>query len=281
MQFKKEQGKKSNMGELVSVDSVLRAKAPKMYKYIPKFVVRGIEKLIHQREINQVVSEHEDETPTEFAKSALEFLQVKVEVANDENFPKSGRFIVVSNHPLGGLDGLALIAMGGRYRTDVKFPVNDLLMHLKPLRGAFIPINKFGCNSHDMAKQFDEVFSSDDLIFYFPAGLCSRRQHGVICDTEWKKTIVAKAKHYHRDIIPAYFEGQNSNRFYRLANIRKWLKIKFNVEMLFLPDEMFRQKGKTLRVTFGEPISHELFDNSRTDLEWAAWLKEQAYNLKK
>ncbi len=268
------------MVELISVDSAVRAKSPKMYKYIPGFLIRWIERIIHQREMNEVLVNHEGETPTQFAQSTLDYFQVKIEVTNEENFPKTGRYIVVSNHPLGGLDGVALIALAGRYRTDVKFPVNDLLMHLEPLRGAFIPINKFGKNNHEMARQFDEVFSSDNLIFYFPAGLCSRRQHGEICDLDWKKTIVAKARQYHREIIPAYFDGRNSNRFYRLANIRKCLRMKFNLEMLFLPDEMFRQKGNTFRVTFGQPISYELFDKSRTDSEWAAWLKEQAYNLK-
>ena len=269
------------MGELVSVDNAVRSKAPKMYRHIPKFIIRWIEKLIHQQEINDVVAKYEDDTPIEFANHALEYLQVKIEVTNEENFPKTGRYIVVCNHPLGGLDGLALIALGGRYREDLKFPVNDLLMHLKPLRGAFIPINKFGQNSHDMVRQFDEVFGSDDLIFYFPAGLCSRRRHGVVCDTDWKKTIVAKARQYKRDIIPAFFEGQNSNRFYRLANIRKKLGIKFNIEMLYLPDEMFRQKGNVFRVTFGKPIPYSHFDKSRSDVEWAEWLKENTYSMKK
>ena len=279
MQFKKK-GTKNNMVKLISVDSAVRTKSPKMYKYLPKFLIRWVEKLIHQQEMNDMLVQHYDETPTQFAQSTLDYFHVKIEVTNEENFPKSGRYIVVSNHPLGGLDGVALIALAGRYRTDVKFPVNDLLMHLEPMRDAFIPINKFGKNSHDMAQQFDEAFSSDNLIFYFPAGLCSRRRHGTICDVDWKKTIIAKARQYKREIIPAYFEGQNSNRFYRLANIRKKLGIKFNIEMLFLPDEMFRQKGNTFRVTFGKPISYETFDNSRTDTEWAAWLKGKSYNLK-
>lgn len=269
------------MEELVNVANVLKEKNPKLYKYTPSCVLRGLAKLIHQDEINKVVAENSNDTPTEFAQHTLDYLQVKIGVHHEENFPKEGRYIVVANHPLGGLDGLALIALAGRYRTDVRFPVNDLLMHLTPLQEAFIPINKHGRNNHDFAQQLDAAFASDDLIFYFPAGLCSRKQKGEIKDLDWKKTIITKAKQHHRDIIPAFFDAKNSNRFYNLANIRKKLGFKFNIEMILLPDEMFRQKGNTFEVTFGKPISYQSFESSRTDLQWASWLKEEVYKLKK
>lgn len=268
------------MTQLLSVEKAIRSKSPKWAERIPRCVIKYVERLIHQDEMNSFIERHETDTPTEFAQHTLDFLQVTAQVVNEDKFPKEGRYIVVANHPLGGLDGVALIALAGRYRTDVKFPVNDLLMNIHQLSGAFIPINKHGKNSHELVRQFDSAFASDDLIFYFPAGLCSRKQHGVIRDLEWKKTIVTKARQYGRDIIPAFFDAQNSNRFYRIANLRKKLGLKFNVEMALLPDEMFKQKGKTFKVVFGDPIPYGTFDNGRTDVEWAAWLKEQVYGLK-
>lgn len=167
----------------------------------------------------------------------------------------------------------------GKYRKDVKIPANDIIMQLEPLQELLIPINKHGKSGKDILKNINKVFASDDLILYFPAGLCSRKLDGKIVDIDWKKTVVSKAKEYKRDIIPVYFDGKNTNRFYNIAKWRERLGIKFNIEMLFLPGEVFRHKGETFRLTFGKAIPYQTFNNSKTDTEWAAWLKEQAYKL--
>jgi putative hemolysin len=230
--------------------------------------------------MNQFLCEYGDRTGIEFAKNVVEkFANASVSVVNEELIPKEGRYIVVSNHPLGAIDGLALITLIGQYRSDIKFPVNDLLMILNQMHGIFTPINKHGRHSANAAKELHNIFESNDLVIYFPAGLCSRKINGKIQDLEWKKTIIQKAKEYQRDIIPAYFDGRNSGRFYRIANWRKRLGIKFNIEMILLPDEMTKQKGKQFTITFGKPISHTTFDATKTNKEWAAWLREQSLNL--
>lgn len=264
----------------IDVDKAVKDKNPQLYKWLPSFVLNWIKRLIHQDEINEYLDNYKGTSSIEFAQSVISYFDVEIKINQEENLPKTGRYIVVSNHPLGGLDGLALIATLGKYRKDLKFPVNDLLMYLKELNEVFIPINKHGKNSLQAVKELNAVFESDELIFYFPAGLCSRKQNGGIYDLEWKKTIVSKAKEYKRDIIPVFFKGENSKRFYNLANWRKKLGIKINIEMLFLPDEMFRQRGKKFEMTFGKPISFETFNNSKNDKEWAAWLKDQVYALK-
>jgi len=265
---------------LIDVKQTIASKSKKLANSLPRFVIRWIEKLIHQDAMNRFFTQHKHEPPIEFANSVLEkFAQASIAVTNEEKMPKEGRYIVVSNHPLGAIDGLAMISLIGKYRSDIKFPVNDLLMAITPLHGIFIPINKHGNNSMNAAKELHIAFSSNDLIIYFPAGLCSRKIKGKIQDLEWKKTIIQKAKEYQRDIIPAYFEGKNSKRFYRVANLRKWLGIKTNLEMLLLPDEMTRQKGNTFTVTFGDPVSHTTFNSSKTPKEWAAWLREQTMLL--
>ena len=264
----------------LDVTQAIASKNKKLAKWLPRFIIRWVENLIHQDEMNLFFAKHEHDSPLEFAKHTLEgFAQASVTVTNEEKIPKEGRYIVVSNHPLGAIDGLAMISLIGKYRSDIKFPVNDLLMAIQPMHGIFIPINKHGKNSMEAARELDNAFASNDLIIYFPAGLCSRKINGQIQDLEWKKTIIQKAVAYQRDIIPAFFEGKNSERFYRIANWRKRLRIKTNLEMLLLPDEMVRQKGNKFTVTFGIPISYTTFNNSKTPKEWAAWLKEKTMGL--
>ena len=264
----------------VDVKKAIASKNPKLAKRLPRFVIRWIEKLIHQEVINQFLSEHENISGIAFATCVVEkFAQISMEVINPEFIPKEGRSILVSNHPLGALDGLALIALMGKYRTDIKFPVNDLLMAIQPLNGIFIPINKHGRNDKEAAQELNNAYASNDLILYFPAGLCSRKIKGKIQDLEWKKNIIQKAKEYQRDIVPVFFEGRNSKRFYRIANWRKRLGIKTNLEMILLPDEMMKQKGNQYTITFGKPLPYATFDTTKTPAAWAAWLRKQIYRL--
>jgi putative hemolysin len=264
----------------IDVGKTIASKNKKLAKWLPRFFIRWIEKLIHQDEMNQFYAKHQYDTPLEFAKNVLEkFAKASIKVTNEELIPKEGRYIVVSNHPLGAIDGMALISIIGKYRSDIKFPANDLLLAVEPLKDIFIPINKHGNNSKEAAKELHNVFASNDLILYFPAGICSRKINGKIQDLEWKKTIIQKSIEYQRDIIPVYFDGKNSERFYRIANWRKRLRIKVNLEMILLPDEMVKQKGNTFTVTFGNPTPYSTFDASKTPKEWAAWLREKTMKL--
>jgi putative hemolysin len=169
--------------------------------------------------------------------------------------------------------------IAGQSRPDVVFPVNDLLMFVPGLKPLFIPINKHGKNIENV-EIIHQTFASDKTILYFPAGLVSRKQKGgKILDLDWKKTFVTQARRYQRDIIPVYISGRNTNFFYNLANLRKKLGIKANIEMMLLPDEMMRQNNKTVRLTFGNPIPWSSFDRSHTDPEWAQIIKEKVYGL--
>lgn len=265
--------------KFLDVETAFKSKSPAAHKYIPRFIFRWIEKLIHQDAMNGYMERHINDSSVDFATHAMDFFQVSIHAKNEENIPKTGRKIIVSNHPLGGIDGLALISIVGKYRSDIKFPVNDLLMQITPMRDIFVPINKHGRNNSNAIQQFNDIFESDDLVLYFPAGLCSRKQNGKIYDLPWKKTIITKAKETQRDIVPVFFDGKNSNRFYNIANWRKKLGIKANLEMVFLPDEAFKQKDNHFNVIFGKPIPYTFFDESKSDKEWANWIKEQVYTL--
>jgi putative hemolysin len=206
-------------------------------------------------------------------------MEVTYQVEGLENLSLDGHYLFASNHPLGGLDGMILIHTLGQKYPVVKFPVNDLLMYIKQLHPVFIPVNKHGAQTMDYAKQLDEAYNSQAQILYFPAGLCSRKQHGVIQDLDWKKSFISKAIKHQRDVVPVYFSGRNSNFFYNLAKIRAFLGIKANIEMLYLVDEMFKQKGKNISVKIGKPISYQTFDKSRTPQLWASWLKARVYEM--
>lgn len=265
----------------VSVEDILAAKAPEKAKKIPGFVIRFLKKIIHQDEVNAGLAKYGSCNSVDFADNITrDTLGVTYSVHGLDNIDPSGRYIFASNHPLGGLDGMILIACIGKKFKDVRFIVNDLLMFLKPLAPIFIPVNKFGKMKHDNAKAYNDAFASDVQILYFPAGLCSRMNDGKIADPEWKNTFIKKAKEFDRDIVPVYFEGRNSNFFYRLAKIRKLFKIKFNIEMMFLPDEMFKQKGQRFDIYFGTPIPISSIDSSRSISDWTKTIREITYNLK-
>lgn len=267
---------------LIDIDKVLKEKAPDKAKYIPRFVVSYLKRIVHQDELNEMLTELGDLQGVDFAKRTLELLDNKIVVHGKENLPSDDRlYTFVSNHPLGGADGLALGAViGEHYQGKIKFLVNDLLMNLHGLAPFFIPINKTGKQSKDFPRKVEAGFASkEDQLIMFPAGICSRKQNGVIKDLPWKKTFVSKSVEYQRDVIPIYFDGRNSNFFYNLANVCKWLGIKFNIAMLYLADEMMKNRHKTFNVTIGKPIPWQTFDHSKTPNEWAQFVKEIVYKL--
>ena len=265
---------------LIDIDKVLREKAPKYYKYIPGFVVSYLKRIVHQEELNVFLRDSKDKVGVDFLKACLEFLDANIVVKGEENLPTEGLYTFVSNHPLGGQDGVALgYILGSFYNGKVKYMVNDLLMNLQGLAPLCIPINKTGKQAKDFPRMVEAGFASNDQLIMFPAGLCSRRQNGVIRDLDWKKTFIVKSVQTHRDVVPIHFEGRNSNFFYNLANICKFLGIKVNIAMLYLADEMLKNRHKTFTVTIGKPISWQTFDKSKTPTEWAAYVKDIVYKL--
>jgi putative hemolysin len=266
----------------IDIRQILRSKLNDKAGQIPGFVVRYLIRIVHQDEINQILEKYRDLQGVAFMSALVEdYFQVKLRLKNEENLPPAGRrSIFVSNHPLGGFDGICLAyLLGNRYGGKVKCLVNDLLLSIPNLQTLFIPVNKHGAQSKIAAQKTEEAYRSDNQVITFPAGLCSRRLKGCICDLEWKKSFIQKAVAHKRDVVPIFFEGRNSNFFYRLANFRKQLGVKINFEMLYLPDELFKQKNKTFDVYIGKPIPWQTFDTSKKPVEWAARIKEEVYKL--
>lgn len=265
---------------LLDINTILRQKAKGYYRFIPKFIVSYFKKIIHQDELNVLLKSHPNDIGVDFLEVSMDFLDAHLEVKGAENLPVGGPSTFVSNHPLGGQDGVALgYVLGRHYNGKVKYLVNDLLMNVHQLAPLFIPINKTGKQSRNFPRMVEAGFESDDNLIMFPAGLCSRKRNGVIYDLDWKKTFIVKSVATCRDVVPMHFEGRNSEFFYRLANICKALHIKFNIALLYLVDEMFKNRHKQFTLTIGKPIPWQTFDKTKTPTEWAAYVKGIVYKL--
>lgn len=266
--------------KFIDIDALIKDKNPRLYKWMPGFLLRYLKRTIHQDESNEVIRDNKGANGYEFSLDVINRLNIQVEVSGLEHVPKEGGAIFVVNHPLGGMDALAIIKEIYPIRNDLKFVVNDLLLHLPNLKDLFVGVNKHGTNTKESLTALNELFASERAIFVFPAGLVSRRKKGVVEDLEWKKTFITRARKFKKPVIPVYLDGELTNFFYRLANFRTGIGIKANIEMFYLVDELFRQKGKTLQIKFGKSISYEEFDRSKKDLEWAQWVKRKVYALK-
>lgn len=273
----------TSVEKVIDLRKVFTAKVPKLMKHMPEWAFRRIQRLLHEDDINDILVRFKDLQGVEFINAVVQDFNLKLVLNGTENLQAGQRIVVASNHPLGGLDGMALIGVVGNHRGEVITLVNDFLTFVPNLRPIFIPVNKVGndvANRKENIRVFNETFEGDATVCYFPFGLCSRKtKGGKIMDLDWKKTFVTKAKAYQRDVVPVHIDGRNSNFFYNLARIRKFLHIKVNIEMAFLVDELFKQRNKTLTITFGKPIPYQSFDKRFTDAQWAEKLRRFSYNL--
>ena len=267
--------------KLIDIREVIRKKNPTLAKIMPGFVVSFMKRLIHEDDVNRLIYDYRDRSGLSFVRSILEDLKVTYSVEGLEQVPVGGRYIFASNHPLGGFDGLVLMDAIGTVFPEIRFIVNDLLLNIKNFDPVFIPVNKHGRQPAEYAHKIDETYSGNAQVLYFPAGLCSRKIKGQITDLKWNKNFVQKSVQYKRDVVPIYFEGRNSNFFYNLANLRKTLKIKANIEMAFLVDELFKQTGRHMHLKFGTPIPYATFDKSKNYNQWTDVVREQVYRLKR
>ncbi|AIM36249.1 glycerol acyltransferase [Sphingobacterium sp. ML3W] len=266
--------------KFIEVREVIRNKSPKLAKWIPSFLLKYLEKTIHEDDINDIMTRFSDLKGLDFVDALIEDLGVNVQLKGVENIPVNESVIFASNHPLGGLDGIAFMHAIGRHRKDVKFLVNDILMNVSNLQPLFIPVNKLGGQGKSGIAAIEQAYASDSALLVFPAGLVSRKQQGGrIEDLDWKKSFINKAKKYKKDVVPVYIDGKNSNFFYNFAKLRQKIGLKVNLEMLYLPDEMFSQRNQTVTIVIGKKISYTHFDQSKSEKKWAEEVKRLVYGM--
>lgn len=263
----------------IDIKEVFAGKSPGLVKIMPDFVFRYISRILHIDFINDFLKRNGHLTGIDFVDQVVKEFNVREHIYGLENIPDSGRFIFASNHPLGGFDGMLLMKYVDQKLGKLKFISNDILMNLTNLGPMFIPVNKHGSNSRETSLLLNRTYNSEVQILIFPSGLASRKIKGKIVDLEWKKHFISKSIKHKRDVIPIFVDGRNSNRFYRLAKLRKFFRIKWNLEMFFLPDETMKHRNTDINIYFGKPIPYSTFDKSKTHNEWAIWVKELVYKL--
>lgn len=266
----------------IDIEKVIANKSPGLRKVLPGFVISFLRNLLHEKDINLTMEAIGNLQGLEFCAGLMKHMNVNIEVKGLDNIPQNGGVIIASNHPLGGLDGITLMHAVGQKRQDLQFLVNDILLNVENLRPLFIPVNKVGPNGRQIARLIEEIYAKDIPVLVFPSGMVSRKQNGVVADLEWKKSFIAKAVKYQKDIVPVYIDGKNSNFFYNLARFRKFFGIGANLEMFLLPKEMFRQRNRKITITFDKPISWETFTKGeRNHQEWANEMRSRVYAMAK
>ena len=273
---------KESVEKTIDIKRILKDKMGSKARFVPCFLVAWLKKIIHEDEVNRFLWENRNLKGTEWLTACVQYLDMTLDIVGAENLPdkNDGKlYTFVSNHPLGGQDGVSLGSIIGRhYGGKFRYLVNDLLLNLPGLKPVSIGINKTGKQSRDFPRMVEAGFNSDNHLLMFPAGLNSRRINGEIHDLPWKKTFIAKSVETHRDVVPIHFSGQNSKRFYRIAKFSDRY-LPFNLAMLFLVDEMYRNVGKTFRITIGKPIPWQTFNKTKTPMEWANFVEERVYAL--
>lgn len=247
----------------------------KRFGKAPRLLTWYLKRLIHQDYLNGFFAK--GYSGVEFCTKALEYLGISITV--EGSIPEGGPYTFVSNHPLGGVDGLALLHIIGQKNPDVMMLGNDFLTNIQGLKSIIVPVNKVGMQSRTLKDNIDKAFISSANMLVLPAGKVSRKIDGIIQDQPWKKTFMVKSIETGRNIVPIHFIGTNSRRFYRICRLEKYFKLCFPLGMLFLPDEMYRSQGNNYRVVIGSPISASTFDESRSIAEWTDYVRELVYKL--
>jgi hypothetical protein len=269
----------NNEFELIDLKKIIKNHKSPIIRRLPSFVVAIIKKLIHEEEINKEIELLRNKTGIDFILANMKSFNISTNIIGLENIPDQKRLIFACNHPLGGIDFYAAIIAASHKYEKVKVIANEILMNFKNLQPLFLPVNSFGKTPKKYHQMINEAYESDIQIMTFPAGEVSRKRNGLVRDCDWHKSFIRNAVHYQRDIVPLYIHAKNSNLFYGIAQLRQFLKIRANLELFLLPDELFRQKNKTITIVIGKPISYAHLTKEKSHFEWAQIIKESTYSL--
>jgi putative hemolysin len=265
--------------DIINIEKIIRKSESKFVRSLPKSVIKIIKKVIHQDELNVTINRSRSKSGIPFINDVLNYWRIKIEVIGSENVPESGRFVFVANHPVGGIDALSFLSTIYRFFPNVISPSNQLFNYIPNLHPVILGVNVFGINTKETVEKFNRLFESDSQIMIFPAGIVSRRSKGIISDLCWQKTFVTKSVQFKRDIIPVHISGKNSNLFYFVANLRKFLRIKMSLEIILLPREMMKQRNSTVTLTIGKVIPYTSLTKVINQNEWAQKIKSVVYKL--
>ncbi|MEA1891870.1 MAG: lysophospholipid acyltransferase family protein [Campylobacterota bacterium] len=265
---------------MIDVEKMIRKKYPKLKnnKIIQGAISIFADSIIHQDEINNFLEKNSHLGSYEFIDEILEYFNFNY-VVNDkdiENIPASGRVVIIANHPLGALDAFALIKLLSRVRKDVKIIASDFLDIFEPLRPILINVDNFTARQkkENIQKVYDAL-EDEMAVVVFPSGEVSRVGKTGVKDKKYKKGFLKFAHRSNAPILPIFIGGKNSKTFYSVSSINKKLST------LLLPNEMFKQRNKTIEIHVGEIIANENIIPSGISNEAILELyKKHIYNLK-
>lgn len=246
----------------IDLDKIINKHYPAFFKKSllkQKFYKSLISKLIHLRELNIFLSKHGDSEGIDFIDNLFEYLNFSFNISNKDikKIPAEGKLICVANHPIGSLDGLALLKLVSEIREDVKIIANDILYEVENLRELFLPFNlETGRIQRENIKKIDASLGKEEAVIIFPAAEVSRLKFYHITDTKWHKGAVHFAKKNNAPILPIHISAKNSLLFYAVSSIHKYFS------RFFLVHELFNKKNKTISIKIGNPIPASVFSSN-------------------
>ena len=268
---------KESIPRIIDVENQFKTHLPDIYHKLPRLFLKLIRHIVYEKHLNNLIHKSRDLDGIKLVNWALEQFQVTVKLKGIKNISKDDRSIFVANHPLGGLDSLALLSAVGSYYTPLKILSNEILDVVPGFHSLRVSVVTFGKFTRANALTLKNILTSKQPLCVFPAGLVAKRNPFTIQDLPWNKFFVTSAVKYQRQVVPIYIDARNSDLFYNIASIRRLLHMKSNLEMFLLPHEMFNKAGSTIKVVFGSPISFTTFNSSRTHLEWAQQVRKLVY----
>ncbi len=252
------------------LEAVLEEKAGSRLSKLPKpirtLLISILKKIVHIKEINNFFNDNPNANAEEFLVKTLELAQYGYTLTPEDKakIPKTGRLIITSNHPLGGLDGVALISAIREVRKDVRVLSNDVLSQMPNTEEIFLPVDVF--NRKNVRKSIETIknaLEEEMALIFFPAGMVSRFRKFRIRDLDWYLGAMKFASKFQSPILPIYLNARNTFLFYFLALFHK------AVGALLLPHEIFTKKGKKLQIKIGTLIPHSTIADKNIDFKAA------------
>ncbi len=247
------------------------------HKLVTVFIGHFLALLFHQHRFQQFEKEYPHFVGLEFVQAALDFFDFRLHLDESEleRIPTLGRVVIVSNHPIGSLDGIALLNLIGQKRSDIKAVVNETLLKIEPLHSISLPVNNMGGKTtipdlRALRKHLD----NEGALLIFPAGEVSRFRLNGVRDRAWNNGFVKIAKATKAPILPIFIRGRNSLFFYVLSLLMKPLSTAWLIR------EMFKQSHKTICVRVGHAVPHNIYSaNQLSAPQLAGIFKNHVYHL--
>jgi len=266
---------------LVTAKEVAKAIHANKYGFIGTFFGWILMKVLNISTINKIYNRNKHLNDLPFLNALLDDFQIKFEIPDEDlkRLPKDGAYITVSNHPLGGIDGILLLKLMIEQRSDFKIIGNFLLHRIEPLKPYIMPVNPF--EDRKDIKSSVAGFKNSLLhlrqghpLGVFPAGEVSTYKDGkLVVDKPWEEAAMKLVKKAEVPVVPIYFHAKNSRLFYRLSKISDTLRT------AKLPSELLTQKHRTIKVRVGKPISVKAQKEHESLEDFSEFIRRKTYML--